>query len=96
MRQSLIIALLLGLAACAAPVPPTPALPPVPAATDDTCNAGRHAGLVGQDATALERVLILAPVRLIRPGQAVTMDFRPDRINFTIGPDNRITSISCN
>jgi hypothetical protein len=82
---------LLFLAACAAnPVPPAPA--PV---LRDTCTATPYRGLVGQDATALEKVLILRQVRIIRPGTMVTQDMRPERINFQIGPDNRITDITC-
>ena len=78
-----------------APAPDVPQMPAIPAPSADTCNAAQYDSLVGQDATALERVLIMGQVRVIRPGQAVTMDFRPARINFNIGPDNRITSVSC-
>lgn len=62
---------------------------------EDTCNASQYAALIGEDATALERVLLLGQVRVIRQNQAVTMDFRPERINFNVGSDNRIRSISC-
>jgi hypothetical protein len=51
--------------------------------------------MVGRHDTALERVLILGPVRVIRPGMAVTMDHRPDRINFPISEAGRITRIHC-
>lgn len=83
------IAPLLLLAAC---TPPPPSLPSL---TEDTCNAGRYADLVGQDATALEKVLILGMVRVIRPGDAVTMDFRAERINFAIDSSEKISRISC-
>jgi len=89
---------LFALAACdLATAPPqsrsdVPSLPPL---AQDTCNANTYANLIGQDATALERVLILDQVRVIRPGQAVTMDFRPERINFNVSAGNRITSITC-
>lgn len=90
-------ALCVALAGCAAvpPPPSVPSLPPVPAAADDTCGAGPHAGLVGQPATALERVLIMRPVRLIRPGTPVTEDFSAARINFHIDGFERISAISC-
>lgn len=74
---------------------PQPALPPVPPMAEDTCNATQHADLVGQDATALERVLLMGPVRVIRPGMAVTMDYSAERINFTIDDANRISGITC-
>ena len=90
MRYAIIILLLVP--ACTAVEPQTPA---TPAPADDTCNAAAYAGLVGQDATALERVLLMGKVRVIRPGQAVTMDFMPDRINFRVGEDGRIAAITC-
>ncbi|SHI78576.1 Peptidase inhibitor I78 family protein [Wenxinia saemankumensis] len=86
------------LAACGrvGPVPPAASLgPSLPAAAEDSCGAGPRARLVGQPATALERELILAPVRLIRPGQAVTEEFRPTRINFHIDGAERIARITC-
>ncbi|SEN31805.1 Peptidase inhibitor I78 family protein [Loktanella fryxellensis] len=96
----------LALAACGAAVPsPPPAAPgaqPVAAGTvptgpgvENSCGAGRHASLLGKDATVLERVLIMAPVQVLRPGGIAAQDFIPDRINFIIGADNRITAITC-
>lgn len=86
------IIVLIFLAGCAArgSVPPTsqPRLP-------DTCGAETYRDLVGQDATALEKVLIMRMVRVIRPGDLVTQDFRPERINFTIDPSEVIADISC-
>jgi hypothetical protein len=90
--------LLAGLTACA----PMPVVPPasspgpsVPDVANDTCNAGANAGLIGQPATALERVLIMAPIRIIRPGDAVTMDFMESRINFELDQVDRIVRIFC-
>ena len=83
------LGLILLLAACA------PSIPPLPPASEDTCGAGDYDTLIGQDATALEKVLILGPVRVIRPGDAVTMDFRTDRINFRISADEEIIAVSC-
>lgn len=93
MRAALLLLPLL--AACAAPVPPQPALPPLPAPSEDTCNATPRAALIGQPATALERVYILGPVRIIRPGEGVTMDFSPARINFDLDATDRIARIFC-
>jgi hypothetical protein len=39
--------------------------------------------------------LLLGQVRVIRPNQAITMDFHPERINFNVSSDNRIRSIFC-
>jgi len=90
MRRVRLASLLFGLAACDLAAPPD-----VPSSDADTCGARAHAALVGRDATALERVLILGPVRVIRPGMAVAMDHRPDRINFTIYEAGRIARIHC-
>ncbi|MCG3269429.1 I78 family peptidase inhibitor [Yoonia sp. I 8.24] len=73
----------------------TAAVPSLPEIQDDTCGAGEHADLIGQDATALERVLILGMVRVTRPGDIVTMDFWPTRINFQIDANEKIVAITC-
>lgn len=96
MKKLFLIAPLVFLAACEMPQSPAaPSGPIVPPAAEDTCNAAQYTALIGQDATALERVLLLGQVRVIRPGDAVTMDFRPERINFNVAADNRITTITC-
>jgi hypothetical protein len=69
-----------------------PSLPPL---AEDTCGAIDYAQLIGQPATTLERVLLLGKVRVIRPGQPVTMDFWPDRINFMIDKGENIDAINC-
>jgi len=81
---------LLALAACTQT--PQPTLPPQ---MEDTCGAARYENLIGQDATALERVLILSQVRVIRPDTMITMDFRPERINFRIDDAEIIFRIDC-
>ena len=93
MRKIFAIAPIVFLTACEVAAPPP--LAPLPTPAQDTCNASAYSNLIGQDATALERVMLLGQVRVIRPGQAVTMDFRPDRINFNVGASNQITSIYC-
>ena len=66
-----------------------------PTGLDNTCDGERYGPLVGQDATALERVLIMGQVRVLRPGSIVTQDYRPERINFEIDGSNRISKITC-
>ncbi len=66
-----------------------------PLPVNDTCNAAAYGNLISQDATALERVLIMGKVRVLRPGDAMTMDYWPDRINFMIDDGNRIAQITC-
>ncbi|QEE34316.1 hypothetical protein FTO60_00520 [Octadecabacter sp. SW4] len=91
--------LLMALAACEAAVldgrDQRIIQPQMPIIGDDTCGAAPHAALIGQDATALERVLIMRAVRVIRPGMAVTMDYSAARINFDISESQRIERIWC-
>ena len=103
----LLLLALLGLAACAAPpaAPPSAAdLPGVPGVPDgpalprpeaDTCRAALRGNLIGQPVTALERVYILGPVRILRPGDAMTRDYLAPRINFALDPADRILRIFC-
>lgn len=76
------------------PASPQPtAESPLPAV--DTCEAANYAGLIGQQATELEKVLIMRMVRVVRPGDAVTMDMRAERINFEVSGDETIERIFC-
>lgn len=99
--RALSVPLFLALAACApgASVPPgadpMPDVPILPSVADDTCNANNFAAQIGQPATSLERVLILGPVRVIRPDTMVTMDFSEGRINFGVDASDRIVRIYC-
>jgi hypothetical protein len=35
------------------------------------------------------------PMRVIKPGMAVTMDYRPDRLNVQVGEDGKISKFTC-
>lgn len=57
-------------------------------------------GYVGKTATPelLEEIRSRSGARHMRvgkPGMAMTMDFRPDRVTLYVDADNRIESISC-
>lgn len=80
---------LLALAACVEPV----AVPEEP--DTDTCKASSYQGLVGQPRTVLDTMLLPAGSRVIGPGDAVTMDYRVERLNIEIGTDNRISKVAC-
>jgi Peptidase inhibitor I78 family len=65
-----------------------------------TCNAAAVQGMVGQTATQTlgaeaVRTSGARTMRWIRPGEAVTMDYRTDRLNVHLDAQNRITQVSC-
>jgi hypothetical protein len=62
---------------------------------DDTCGAAGFRGLVGQSGQIARMLELDQPVRVIPPGTAVTMDFRPERINFELDEDGRIAVVRC-
>ncbi|MCP5037794.1 MAG: hypothetical protein GY945_09375 [Rhodobacteraceae bacterium] len=59
------------------------------------CEAGAFQELVGQANAPGILTPIAAPVRVIRPGQAVTLDYRPDRTNIELDTLGFITRIWC-
>lgn len=77
----------------------TPATPPGDAAAQ--CNAGAAQSFVGREATettvaeAQTAAGATGAVRVIKPGQAVTMDFRGDRLNVEVDERNAIVRITC-
>ena len=91
MKKLLCVLGLTTLAACQAVTPQKPG--PAPAA--DTCGAALFQGLVGQPGTSLRSLELPKGTRVIGPRDAVTMDYRQERLNFEIGADGRIAKISC-
>lgn len=81
-----------GLVACATHPAPMPG--PV------RCDAGRVQGFIGREARpgVVQRAKNRArarDVRVIRPGQPVTMDFRSDRLNLEVDHRNTIRAARC-
>lgn len=89
MRIAPIIALMLApaLAACVMPEPDDPLA--------DACGASALQGLVGQPAQVLAAMTFAQPLRVIRPGQPVTMDYSPARLNIEIDASEKISRVSC-
>jgi hypothetical protein len=89
--------------ACAPAREPAPATPPptiVDGGIDGTCDEKAAAAFVGQpiseDVAAKARDAAGARgVRIIRPGMAVTMDYRAGRLNLHLDGADRITRVSC-
>ena len=61
----------------------------------DLCGASGFQGLVGQSGEIARMLELDQPVRVIPPNSAVTMDYRPDRINFELDEDDRIAVVRC-
>jgi len=106
MRAPWLLPLLAACAAAPQPAVLSPAIlpaevlangsgPAIPDPAADTCTAAPHAGLIGQQATALERVLIMRQIRVLRPTDPVTGGFSPARLNIFIDPAGRIGRLIC-
>lgn len=81
----------LALAACE-PVPaPAPQLPE----PSDACGASGYQGLIGQPRAALNAMKFPIGTRLIGPDDAVTADYREDRLNIEFGRGGLIEKVSC-
>ena len=95
MRRSVAVSmfvLLAGLTAGCVPVLlPVPDVPPV----EDDCGASQLQGLIGQPVGILAGMTFTGTVRILRPGDVVTMEFGPNRLNFAVDARDRITRITC-
>ena len=91
-------ALAVSLSACmTTPVPANAGPNPPPAIK---CDAGLTAWAVGRQATAeiVERVRVGSHsgiVRVIRPGQMITMDIRADRVDIRVDAASVILAVNC-
>ena len=80
---------------------PRPAPPPLPApGPEGSCVAEDAAGALGQPARTgvVERATLdsgARTARIIRPGQAYTQEFNPDRLNIEVDAANRIVRLTC-
>ena len=80
-------AALLLLAACVAEGGPEPVA--------EACGASGLQVLVGQPASRLETMRFSQPLRVINPGQMVTMDYIEARLNISVDEAGRISRVSC-
>jgi hypothetical protein len=83
-----------------APAGELPAQAEAPSATGEGCNAEPAQRLVGEVYTPElgEEARVTAGARVeraLRPGQIVTMEFRADRLSFTLEEKGRISAVSC-
>lgn len=61
----------------------------------DACKASALQHLIGQDSAVLQTMPLEQPLRIIRPGDAVTMDFNPHRLNIDISDTDVIIAVRC-
>lgn len=61
----------------------------------DTCGARAREYLIGQPVREVDLDSLARLVRPIAPGQPVTMDHRPDRLNLDLDGDGVIVRIWC-
>lgn len=59
------------------------------------CGAAGYQGLIGQPKTALDKMKFPLGTRVIGPEDAVTADYRPDRLNIEYSRAGLIEKISC-
>ncbi|MBC2836275.1 I78 family peptidase inhibitor [Paragemmobacter straminiformis] len=70
-------------------------VPVVDQPNPNQCGAYDLQYLVGSPDTVLQTMRFNKPVRIIKPGMAVTMDYNPDRINFDLDRYNMISRVTC-
>jgi len=59
------------------------------------CPAEAYQVLVGQRAGEIDRDSLPVPHRMYGPGDAVTMDYRPNRLNIVVGEDDTVIEVKC-
>jgi hypothetical protein len=93
-------AMLMMTSGCMAPAMGEESLPVQGETPGYRCDASGVQSLIGQDATqslgarALERTGART-IRWIRPGDAVTMDYREDRLNIHLDDRSRVERLTC-
>ena len=104
MTRLLPLLALIPLAACVVPIPVpegTPGALEIVLDEGDPCGARDLRSFLGQPASAAQGVRMVGasgaavPVRVIGPGDAVTEDFNPARVNLRTDAAGTITGIDC-
>lgn len=98
-RPLYLLVICFGLEACAQPAPP-PALPQPPMNAPGQCNESAAQFAVGQlaDAKLAEQARIKAGaqrVRMVRPGQMVTMEYDAGRLTMDVDAAGRVSGVRC-
>lgn len=97
--RPLLVLSILVLAGClqtSRPSTPPPSVggsDPAGTAACDASALGRE--YVGRDVSVLSNVLFDSPVRIVRPGDAVTTDLIPNRITFDLDERGTVARVTC-
>ncbi|MGP1275257.1 MAG: I78 family peptidase inhibitor [Caulobacterales bacterium] len=94
-RYAASIASLALLAACATAVETETVDEVVDLSGGRECPAAQFQLLVGQLRGEIDTSTLPVPHRIYGRGDAVTMDYRSDRMNIVIGEDNRVEQVTC-
>ncbi|MCJ2181701.1 I78 family peptidase inhibitor [Novosphingobium sp. 1949] len=92
--------LLAGLGGCSATTEPPTSPPPSPARPAD-CGAAQLGAFLGREASETVLTVLRSwrgdkPVRVLKPGSAMTMDYHPDRLNVFLDDTGHIDKFACN
>lgn len=74
---------------------PQPIRDPIPQPDLSSCGATGLDGLVGSPVTLLPTSGAWTTLRVIKPGQMVTMDFSPTRLNVRVDDAGTILALTC-
>lgn len=77
------------------PLTDTREIPPINRSLNDRCGADSLQPFVNQREAIFFRYAFPEGTRFIRPGDAVTQDFNPRRLNFIIGNNGRVQQVRC-
>lgn len=76
-------------------VAPPAATPPAAVTPADTCNMAQYTALIGKPATDPAVPVGSATVRIIKPGDQVTMDFSEARLNIELDAAGNVATLRC-
>lgn len=95
MRPTLPLIMLAALLQGCTLTAPAPMPMPVPMPPMGSCGAAGLQGLVGTPVALLPATGPWGALRVIRPGQMVTMDYSDSRLNATVDGRDIILSLTC-
>lgn len=81
--------------AAVTPEPAPPVTTPATPAATDTCNMTQYMALIGKPAADPGVPAASTTVRIIKPGDQVTMDFSEARLNIEVDAAGNIASLRC-